>query len=157
MKKWIFTALIMAASGLSLADGISLNNVWGRFSAPGMTMSGVFMDIANQSGKDDVLVGGSTPVAGKVELHTHVNDNGVMRMREVEGGIALAKGKTASLQPGGLHVMLIGLKQPLKIGDSFPLTLKFKQAKPQTITVNIKAGPNMAAGHEGANHGKMAH
>ena len=141
MKKWAIGALLLSASSLSLACGaLAVDNAWARFSAPGMTMSGVFMNIDNESGHDDVLVGGSTPVGDKVELHNHVNDNGVMRMREVPGGIAVAAGETVKLQPGGLHMMLMGLKKPLKVGDTFALTLKFKQAKPQTVTVTVQTG-----------------
>ena len=140
MKKWAIGALLLSSSSWALAGGITVDNVWGRFSAPGMSMSGVFMDVSNQSKQADVLVGGSTAVAEKVELHNHINDNGVMRMREVPGGIAVAAGETVKLQPGGLHVMLMGLKKPLKVGDTFALTLKFKQAKPQTVTVTVQTG-----------------
>lgn len=140
MKKWMLSWLLLAVSSGAFAADIALERVWGRFSVAGMDSSGVFLDIHNHSKRNDVLVSGSTPVATKVELHTHINDQGVMRMREVAGGIALPSGQTVHLQPGGLHVMLIGLKQPLQVGDSFPLTLRFRHAPPQTVIVNIKTG-----------------
>ena len=59
---------------------------------------------------------------------------------DAAGDIAVAAGETVKLQPGGLHVMLMGLKKPLKVGDTFALTLKFKQAKPQTVTVTVQTG-----------------
>ena len=89
-------------------------------------MGGAFMKIHNDEAKQDFLVGGSSPVADRVEVHTHVNDNGVMRMREVKGGIPLeAKGVT-ELKPGSYHVMFMGLKKPLKEGEKVPVTLNSK-------------------------------
>lgn len=151
---WALSATLLAASSLGMAAGLSIDNAWARFSAPGMTSSGVFLTLNNQSDAADTLVGASTPVAKKVELHTHSKDSsGVMRMREVSGGIDLPKGQTVQLQPGGLHVMLFGLKKPLVVGDTFPLTLKFKQAKPHTVTVKVQTGPATMPMHH--DHGAM--
>ena len=102
MKKWAIGALLLSSSAWALAGGITVDNVWGRFSAPGMSMSGVFMDVSNQSKQADVLVGGSTAVAEKVELHNHINDNGVMRMREVPGGIHNAADAGFAFHAGGV-------------------------------------------------------
>ncbi len=117
---------------------------WSRMTAPNVKVGGVFLTLTNHSQRDDVLLAVTTPVSSKVELHTHVNDNGVMRMREVAGGIAIGKGQTVVLQPGGLHIMLMNLQQPLKPNDRFPLTLKFKHAPAQTVTVTVNNG--VAAG-----------
>ena len=152
MKKWAIGALLLSSSAWALAGGITVDNVWGRFSAPGMSMSGVFMDVSNQSKQADVLVGGSTAVAEKVELHNHINDNGVMRMREVPGGIAVAAGETVKLQPGGLHVMLMGLKQPLRLNDTFPVTLKYQSGRTQKITATVNNGSGMQNMHHGEHH-----
>ena len=113
---------------------------WSRMTAPNVKVGGVFLTLNNHSQRDDVLLAATTPVSSKVELHTHVNDNGVMRMREVAGGIAIGKGQTVVLQPGGLHIMLMNLQRPLKPNDSFPLTLKFKHAPAQTVTVTVNNG-----------------
>ena len=115
MKKWAIGALLLSSSAWALAGGITVDNVWGRFSAPGMSMSGVFMDVSNQSKQADVLVGGSTAVAEKVELHNHINDNGVMRMREVPGGIALQAADIPLQLVDGRNVSLRALshEQPL--------------------------------------------
>ena len=110
------------------------------------------MKIHNDEAKQDFLVGGSSPVADRVEVHTHVNDNGVMRMREVKGGIPLeAKGVT-ELKPGSYHVMFMGLKKPLKEGEKVPVTLKFKNAKPQTVQLEVKTAPQSGMDH-GHGHG----
>lgn len=86
----------------------------------------------------DVLQSASSPVAGVVELHTHLHDNGVMRMRQVPEIVIPAQQKVA-LQPGGLHIMLIDLKAPLKVGDTVPLTLRFETAGSVQLDVPVKA------------------
>lgn len=112
-------------------------------------VGGVFLVLKNAGGTADRLVKAASPVAASVELHTHVKDGDAMRMRPVENIPVPAKGETA-LEPGGYHIMMIGLKQPLKEGDSFPLTLTFEKAGSVTVTVPVqKAGaPASAGGHE---------
>ena len=73
-----------------------------------------------------------------VELHTHLHDNGVMRMHQVPESVIPAQQKVA-LQPGGLHIMLIDLKAPLKVGDTVPLTLRFETAGSVQLDVPVKA------------------
>ena len=93
----------------------------------------------------DRLTGASTPVAASVQVHENIHDNGVVRMRELEGGLPLEPGKPVTLAPGGYHLMLIGLKQQLKPGDSFPLTLSFANEPPVTVTVPVAAAGAAAA------------
>lgn len=128
------------------ATAIHADDAWARPTVSGMKMGGVFLEIENKGKTDDVLVGGSTPVAEKVEIHHHVNDNGVMKMAEMEGGLPLAKGSEVELRPGSYHVMLMGLKKPLAAGNTFPLTLKFKKAPQQTVTVKVKMTKDAAQG-----------
>lgn len=90
------------------------------------------------TGKPDRLVGMATPVAASATLHETINDNGVMKMRPV-AGLPLTPGKPVTLSPGGYHVMLMGLKGPLKAGDQFPLTLTFQHAAPITVTIQVRA------------------
>jgi copper(I)-binding protein/uncharacterized protein YcnI len=112
-------------------------------------VGGVFLVLKNGGGTVDKLVKASSPVAETVELHTHIKDGDAMRMRAVENIPVPANGQTA-LEPGGYHIMLIGLKQPLKEGGSFPLTLTFETAGSVTVTVPVqKAGaPAASGGHE---------
>jgi copper(I)-binding protein len=92
------------------------------------------------TGAPDRLVGASTPVAAMAEVHETVNDNGVMRMRPV-ALLPLQPGKAVVLKPGGYHIMLMGLKQQLKDGDTFPVTLSFEKNGSVTATVHVgKAG-----------------
>jgi copper(I)-binding protein len=82
-------------------------------------------------------VGARSDAAATVELHTHINDDGVMRMRQVED-IAIPAGGETVLQPGGLHLMLIGLHQPLQPGDSLTLELEFDDGSTRSLTVPVR-------------------
>lgn len=156
MNKLLGTLILAGFCQAAFAAGITVEQPWARATVEGMSMGGAFMNIKNDTAKDDFLIGGSSPVAGKIEVHTHVNDNGVMRMREVAGGIPLKAGQTTELKPGSYHIMFMGLKKQLKQGEKVPLTLKFKHAKPQTVTVDVNTAPK--TGGSAHNHGaKHAH
>lgn len=99
-------------------------------------VGGAFMLLKNSGKADDKLIKAASPVAEHVEIHEHVMEGGAMRMRPVDG-VPVPAGQMAELQPGGYHVMLIGLKQPLKEGGHFPLTLTFEKAGTVTIEVPI--------------------
>ncbi|WP_373742157.1 copper chaperone PCu(A)C [Neisseria sp.] len=155
MKKILTVLLAAGLCQTAFAAGIGIDKPWARATVEGMKMGGAFMNVRNDTASDDFLLGGSTAVAERVEVHTHINDNGVMRMREVKGGIPLPKGKTTELKPGSYHIMFMGLKRPLKIGEKIPVTLKFKNAKPQTVQVDVNTAPKAPVGHNhgnGANH-----
>ena len=147
-----FLAFISAAALAQTAPAIHTDEAWARFSAPGMSMSGVFMDLHNRSGRDDELLSANSPAAQTVELHTHVQEQGMMRMRQLPGGIALPQGQTVHLQPGGLHIMLMGLKQPLKAGEHVTLQLNFRHAPPQTISVPVETGAGRGAAAHNHKH-----
>ena len=152
MKKLLATLIAAGLVSTASAAGVHVEDGWARSTVEGMKMGGAFMKIHNDEAKQDFLVGGSSPVAERIEVHTHVNDNGVMRMREVKGGIPLeAKGVT-ELKPGSYHVMFMGLKKPLKEGEKVPVTLKFKNAKPQTVQLEVKPAPQSRMDH-GHGHG----
>lgn len=157
MKKLLGALVLAGFCQAAAAAGIDVEQPWARATVEGMNMGGAFMNIKNTTRKDDFLVGGSSPVSERVEVHTHVNDNGVMRMREVEGGIPLKAGQTTELKPGSYHIMFMGLKQQLKQGDKVPVTLQFKHAKPQTITVNVNTAPKNSGHNHGQSGAKHAH
>ncbi|MDP3417694.1 copper chaperone PCu(A)C [Falsiroseomonas sp.] len=98
---------------------------WSRAAGAGRVGAG-YLTLRN-TGAADRLVAARAAIAGTVELHTHIHENGVMRMRPVEA-IDLPAGGTVTLQPGGLHLMLIDLKQPLRQGETVPVTLVFEKA-----------------------------
>ena len=108
------------------------------------------------------LVGATSSVAGVTEVHEMKMDNGVMKMKAVEGGLELPAGKATSLKPGGYHVMLMDLKLPLQKDTTIPLTLVFKDAKGVESKMELKVpvsqtAPGGGAGMGGHQHGDMAH
>ncbi len=104
------------------ASGLKAEIAWARASLGGVKNAIVYGTFVNEGTDTMRLVGGSTPVADRIEFHLHAMDGNVMTMKQLDA-IALKPGETATLKPGGLHIMLINLKRPLKEGESFPLTL----------------------------------
>jgi hypothetical protein len=102
----------------------------------------VYMTIRNLGTEDDRLVAAQTPVAGAAQLHTETNDNGVMKMRPLQSVDVKAKGQ-ATLKPGGMHLMLMQLKHPLKVGETFQLTLTFEKAGSVPVTVSVEKAGSM--------------
>ena len=121
----------------SSAAEISVLDPYARAVPLGQPNSAVFMSLASRAAVDHALVGAQSPVAEVVELHTHLQEDGMMRMRRIER-IDLPAGKTVVLQPGGLHVMLIGLKRALAPGDSVELTLLYDDGEQVTLEVPVR-------------------
>jgi periplasmic copper chaperone A len=132
---------------------------WARINpAPGRA-SAVYLVLHNEGKVPDRLVAASSPIAGRVEIHEHIKENNVMRMRPKAGGIEVKPDDLALLEPGGLHLMLLDVKTPPKAGTRFPLTLQFAKGKPQTIQVSAYALNSMGPKKDGApqhghHHGK---
>jgi periplasmic copper chaperone A len=118
----------------SWAGDVKIDNAWVRATAPGQKVAGAFMEIT--ADRDLELVAGTTPRADHVELHFMRMDGGVMEMRELES-IKLPKGKTVSLEPGGLHAMLIGLTSQVMAGEKVPLTLTFRNSQGEQENIGI--------------------
>lgn len=110
-----------------------------RATAPTAPAAGGFVTLHNMGTTDDALIAAnvSTDVAGKVELHTMTMDGDVMRMFEVEGGIALPAGEKVQLMPGGLHLMFMALPQGLSEGDVHDVTLVFENAGEVTLPFEV--------------------
>ena len=119
------------------AGAITIGHPYARATAVGQPTGGGFMKLINGGGNDKLL-SVSAEVSKAVELHEMKMEGDVMKMRQVEG-IDLQAGKTVELKPGGYHVMFIGLKAPLKAGDSFPVKLKFEKAGEVTVDVKVEA------------------
>ena len=115
---------------------IKIGHPWTRATAPGAKTGGGFLKLENK-GSEDRLVSASATVSEAVELHSMSMEGDVMKMRKLDKGIELPAGKTVELKPGGLHMMLVGLKAPLKEGQSFALKLKFEKAGEITVDVKI--------------------
>jgi periplasmic copper chaperone A len=119
---------------------------WARPTVEGQAAGGGFLKIVGGSAVDR-LVAASAGVSQRVELHTMTMDGDIMRMREIEA-IEVPAGKTVELKPGGLHVMFMELKAPLKNGSSFPLTLRFEKGGEVTVQMNVMTQPAPAGGHK---------
>lgn len=151
------TALLLTAAAQA---EITVTTPFSRASAPTAKAGAAFLTMTIDAGSDK-LIAASSPVAEKVELHTHLMENGIAKMRPVEGGIPVTAGTPTELKPGGLHIMLIGLKSPLKQGESFPLSLTFEKAGTVAVTVPVQGpgamAPAAAAGHDHGGHDGHKH
>lgn len=110
------------------------------------------MTIANFGSAADRLTGGSTQVAGRVEIHAMTMENDIMRMRQLKDGLEVPAGGEVTLKPGSFHVMLMDLKQPLQAGDKVPLTLTFAGAGTVETQLDVRPAGEMPAMDHGA-HG----
>lgn len=139
-------------------NSIKVEEPYSRITAPTVKMGAAFMEITNNSEKDDVLIAAQADVSKTIELHkTTINDEGVMKMREMKDGIPLPAGKTVTLKPGGLHIMLMGLKAPLKLNDTYKMTLKFKNAPEKTIKIEVNNGKVTDSHMDHGAHDHSAH
>ena len=139
IKTWFNRGLLVAAmatSSMVMAE-VTVKDAYARAVPPGQMNSASFMMLNNDDEKSVSLVSGSSSVAKVVELHNHINENGVMKMRQIEK-IDIPANGMAHLQPGGLHVMLIGLKKDLMEGDNIDLNLEFSDGSSQELTIPVK-------------------
>lgn len=131
-------------SGMETRLGdLTIREPWTRAAGRGGQGAG-YLAIENRGAMPDRLLAASSPASGRVELHTHVRDGDVMRMREVPA-IDLPPGRTVMLEPSGLHLMLIGLMAPLERGGNVPMTLRFERAGEVTVMLTVQAAG--ARGH----------
>ena len=141
--------LSWGAAGQEIRSGsITVADPWARASAGLARTGAAYMSVSNTGSAADRLVGASSPAADKVELHEHVQEGDVMRMRPVPS-IELQPGASVTMQPGGLHVMLLGLKEPLREGQRVPATLVFQNAGPVALEFAVRglSAPTPAHGH----------
>lgn len=131
-----------------------IHHPWARASATSQAKAGaVYLKLENTTSSDITLTGASTTVSKKAELHTHImSDNGVMKMRPVEGGVQVPANQSVELKPGGLHIMLMGLTAPLSEGEVFDITLTFSDGSSGTVAVEV-TGVAAGAGHEMSGEG----
>lgn len=129
-------ALSLAFAGLAQAQ-VAVGDPWVRGTVAGQKATGAFMTLTSPT--ESRLVSASSPVAGVVEIHEMTMEGGVMRMGALKSGLPLPAGKAVELKPGGYHVMLMDLKQPVKAGEMVPLSLVFEGADKKQQTVEVKA------------------
>lgn len=133
-----------APTQTSAQNTLIIDHPWARATPRGAKTGAVYLSVVS-NGSADRLLGATTPVADKVQFHSVSEENGVSRMREMHA-VDIAPGGKVTFSPGGMHIMLVGLKQPLKQGDTFLITLTFEKAGKRRLTVPI-AG--VGAMHDG--------
>jgi periplasmic copper chaperone A len=144
LSKLALAALIIGFVTPALAQAtvntsITVEQPWARATPGGAKTGAAYMTLDNKSGTADRLTGVSSDVADKLQIHEMKVENGVMKMREIAGGLPIPAGGSVALKPGSYHVMLIGLKKPLTAGEKFPLTLTFEKAGNISVTVPVQA------------------
>lgn len=152
----MLASFILSGSALAQVDPASSPQVirpWARETAGRQANGAAYLTVRNPGSHPDRLLGASTGVAERAELHISTIDaQGVAMMRPAEA-IEVPVGGEVRLQPGGMHVMLVGLKQPLAAGTSFPLTLRFERAGMVEVTVAVESVRGTGGGSHEHGHG----
>jgi periplasmic copper chaperone A len=127
-------ALTAAFAGDVKVGSLSVSNPWSTATPKGASVAVGYMNIANSGTAPDRLISGSSDISAKLEMHNMTMDNGVMKMRPVEGGIEIKPGATVEFKPGSFHLMFVDLKRPLAANDHIKAALVFEKAG----TVNVE-------------------
>jgi copper(I)-binding protein len=135
------------------AGDLVISQGWSRATPGGAKVGGGYLTIENKGSAPDRLISVSGDVAGKIEIHEMAVTNGVMTMRPLENGLAIAPGKTVKFAPGGFHLMMMDLKNPLKQGDKVSVTLEFEKAGKVSASLDVQGVGAPGPGSQGG--GKM--
>ena len=135
-------ALCFGGAAIHADEVVMVTHAWVGATAPGQRVAGAYLEIS--SAVPNKLVAASSPAAGSVEIHSMRLKNGVMEMRQLES-LELPAKQTVKLEPGGLHIMLLDLKKPLKLGDKVPLRLTLQRIDRSKTVVDIQAEVRSAA------------
>lgn len=146
MFKKLFAAMI-AAAGIFVAvqaqaGTIEISDIWVKASIGKAPNSAAFFIVTNK-GPADKIVDVTSDLAKRTELHTHIMENNIMKMRRVAGGVDVPANGSVAFKPGSYHVMLIGLHAPLKVGEKVSFTLHFQNAGDVPVTADVKPALGM--------------
>jgi periplasmic copper chaperone A len=133
----VLLAFVCAAARAAGPSAVTVSDPYARAVPPGQPNSAVFMTLTNDSGAPHALIAAQSPAAKTVELHTHVKDGGMLKMRKIERIEVPAHG-SVTLKPGALHVMLIGLNGPLVPGGEVNLTLSFDDGAQTQVKAPVR-------------------
>ena len=142
MRNWLMVLLLAATPAWAQ---VTVERPWSRATPPGAKVGVGFMQLKN-AGQADRVVGVSSPVAGRVEMHVTIREGDVMKMRQVES-FSIPAGGTFELKPGGAHLMLMELKAPLNKGERVPLTLKLEKGGELKVELSVAEMGARHAGH----------
>lgn len=147
----LIAALLVMSSGVTHSQSnhpIVIDKPFSRATPGGAKVGAGYMTITNKAVEPDRLLSASSPVAERIEIHEMTTQGGVMKMRELPGGLPVGASKSISLAPGGNHLMLMGLKAPFKQGDKVPVTLTFERAGKVGVTLDVQGlGASQPGGH----------
>jgi copper(I)-binding protein len=140
----LIAAVLCLMVGAARAEDYSVGkleiaNPWLRATPKGAEIAGGYMTIRNKGDAPDRLIGGTSDVAGRFELHQMTMEQNVMKMRPVEGGLEIKPGAAVEFTPGSLHIMLVGLKHPLEKGQRVKGTLVFEKAGKVDVEYSVEA------------------
>jgi len=153
LRAGLLGAAFLLACGIASAQTYSAGNLeiggpWARATPKGASVGAGYLTITNKGSTSDRLIGGSLAPASRFEVHTTITENGVAKMRQVTG-LEIKPGETVELKPGGMHVMFMGLKQPLRQGQTVKGTLVFEKAGTVAIEFTVQGvGAPAAGGHK---------
>jgi copper(I)-binding protein len=159
----IVFAFFFCATGVAAAHDYKVGTLqivhpWTRATPKGSTVAGGFLKITNNGAAPDRLVGGSSPISGRFEVHEMAMDKGIMRMRMLKDGLVIKPGETVELKPGSFHVMFIDLKEPIKEGERLKGTLEFEKAgKVEVEYVAVAVGASPGGEHKPAQGASGGH
>lgn len=153
----IAPGLVPARAQEYKAGAIRIEAPWLRATPSGAKVAGGYMRLRNAGTETDRLIGGSSPVAGALEVHEMRMEGTVMTMRELAGGLELPPGKTVELKPGSYHIMLMDLRQALKPGDKIKGTLQFEKAGKVEVEYTVRAMGSRDRGSSGGHGASMKH
>ncbi|MBD8548581.1 copper chaperone PCu(A)C [Sphingomonas sp. CFBP 8760] len=149
----LIAALAAPASAQITRHGsITAAGAWSRATSSRASIGAGYVTVRNTGAQADRLVSATSPRAAKVEIHTMSLDDGIMRMRPLPNGLEVPAGGEALLAPGGNHIMLIGLKSPLKAGERVPATLRFARAGDVRIQFKVVGAGSTVAGVRQGGH-----
>lgn len=145
-----FSATVVFAHDYTVG-AIKIDHPWSRATVAGIPNGVAYFVLENSGDDNDRLLSAASPVAERTELHTHLKEGEIVRMRQVDA-VDVPAGQSVALEPGGLHVMLMGLKEPLEQGKPFPLTLEFEKAGNVTVEVVVELIGGSKGGHDQMDH-----
>lgn len=142
-------AFLLAGCSPGGPPELHLSDAWARETVPGQTATAAYLTIANDGGSADTLIAVNAPVPARASLHRTRRDEGIARMRPIEGGLEIPPEETVRLEPGGPHIMIENLAEPLRAGETLRLTLRFTRSGERALDVAVQAAGATGPAHQG--------
>lgn len=138
VKAFPLAVLALASCSPDGPPELRLSDAWARETVSGQTATAAYLTIENRGESADRLVAVTAPAPARASLHMTRRDQGIARMRPIEGGLEIPPGETVTLEPGGAHIMVQGLAEPLRSGETLRLTLRFTRTGERALAVPVQ-------------------